>query len=166
MNTSVALVNAYLRFNGYVAIPEQPVLVGEGRPYRYHTATDVDILAVRFPNAALVVPRGNSMRGDDDLQLDSDPILDLRTETVDVIIGEVKESRPRLNPALLERDVLYATLKRIDPGLDEPLENTIEKLQLRGEAWAQAGGRRGGFDCSHSERDSQRLKPALSQPSS
>ena len=62
MDTCVALVNAYLRFNGYVAIPEQPILVGEGKPYRYHTATDVDILAVRFPNAAVVVPR-DSGRG-------------------------------------------------------------------------------------------------------
>ena len=57
MNTCVALVGAYLRFNGYVTVPEQPVLIGEGKPYRYHTATDVDILAVRFPNAAVVVPR-------------------------------------------------------------------------------------------------------------
>ena len=57
MDTAVALVGAYLRFNGYISIPEQPILVGQGRPWRYHTATDLDILAVRFPWAAVVVPR-------------------------------------------------------------------------------------------------------------
>lgn len=145
MDTCVALVNAYLRFNGYVAIPEQPVLVGEGRPYRYHTATDVDILAVRFPNAAVVVPRDGGVRGDDDLQLEIDPILDLRIDAVDVIVAEVKQSRPRLNPALLERDVLYATLKRVDPGFDDPLEDTIDELRQNGEAWCKAGGRRWRF---------------------
>ena len=145
MDTSVALVNAYLRFNGYVSIPEQPVLVGEGRPYRYHTATDVDILAVRFPNAAVVVPRDNGAAQGDDLQLEIDPILDLRIDAVDVIVGEVKQSRPRLNPALLERDVLYATLRRVDPGFDAPMENTIHELQQKGEAWAEAGGRRRRF---------------------
>src|SRR5690606_6296795 len=57
MDTAVALVGAYLRFNGYISLPEQPILVGQGRPWRYHTATDLDILAVRFPHAAVIVPR-------------------------------------------------------------------------------------------------------------
>jgi hypothetical protein len=32
MDTCEALVNSYVRFNGYVATREKPVLVGEGRP--------------------------------------------------------------------------------------------------------------------------------------
>ena len=84
MDTCVSLVNAYLRFNGYVVLPEQPVLVGEGRPYRYHTATDVDILAVRFPNAAVVVPRDSGEGGsEEDLHLEIDPELKIRPDTVD-----------------------------------------------------------------------------------
>src|SRR5512141_2796091 len=99
MNTCVALVGAYLRFNGYVTVPEQPVLIGEGKPYRYHTATDIDILAVRFPNAAVVVPRAFG-QVDDDLLLGVDPILELEKAAVDVLIGEVKSGRPRLNEGL------------------------------------------------------------------
>ena len=146
MDTCVSLVHAYLRFNGYVAIPEQPVLVGEGRPFRYHTATDVDILAVRFPNAAVVVPRDSGLgRAEEDLQLSVDPTLGLHGKSVDVIIGEVKQSRPRLNPALREPDVLYATLRRVDPGFDKPLRNTIKELIARGEAQCESGGRRWRF---------------------
>lgn len=146
MDTCVALVNAYLRFNGYVAAPEHPVLVGQGRPYRYHTATDIDILAVRFPNAAVVVPRDSGIgRMSDDLHLEIDPLLDLRGGTVDVIVGEVKQSRPRLNPALRESEVLYATLRRIDPGFDTPLEETIDELIRNGVAESASGGRRWRF---------------------
>jgi len=141
MNTCVALVGAYLRFNGYITVPEQPILIGEGKPYRYHTATDVDILAVRFPNAAVVVPR---MYGkvDDDLHLDIDPVLELEKDTVDVLVGEVKSGRPRLNEGLREADVLYATLRRVDPGFDVPLPDTIEKLIRHGEARCKASGKK------------------------
>src|SRR5688572_4716616 len=141
MNTCVGLVGAYLRFNGYVTVPEQPILIGEGKPYRYHTATDVDILAVRFPNAAVVVPR---MYGkvDDDLHLDIDPVLELEKDTVDVLVGEVKSGRPRLNDGLREPDVLYATLRRVDPGFDAPLPDTIEKLIRHGEARCKSSGKK------------------------
>jgi hypothetical protein len=140
MNTCVALVGAYLRFNGYVTVPEQPVLIGEGRPYRYHTATDVDILAVRFPNAAIVVPRACGAI-DDDLHLDIDPILELKKDAVDVLVGEVKSGRPRLNEGLRAKDVLYATLRRVDPGFDRPLDDTIEKLIRDGEAHCESAGK-------------------------
>lgn len=144
MNTCVALVGAYLRFNGYVTVPEQPVLIGEGKPYRYHTATDVDILAVRFPNAAVVVPRAFGSV-DDDLHLAVDPILELHKDTVDVLIGEVKSGRPRLNEGLREADVLYATLRRVDPGFDQELEDTIQRLIRDGEADCHASGKRWRF---------------------
>lgn len=144
MNTCVALVGAYLRFNGYVTVPEQPVLVGEGKPYRYHTATDVDLLAVRFPNAAVVVPRMYGQE-DDDLHMDIDPVLDLEADAVDVLIAEVKSGKPRLNEGLREPDVLYATLRRVDPGFDHPLEETIETLIRHGEARCRSAGKKWRF---------------------
>ena len=143
MDTAVALVGAYLRLNGYVAIPEEPILIGEGRPYRYRTATDVDILAVRFPRAAVVVPRdsGRAPAGEDeDLKLGTDPRLDLEPGTVDVLVIEVKEGRPRLNPALRDPAVLIAALRRLDPGFDEPLERCVDRLILHGEARCKASG--------------------------
>lgn len=144
MNTCVALVGAYLRFNGYVTVPEQPILIGEGKPYRYHTATDIDILAVRFPNAAVVVPRASGTV-DDDLHLDIDPLLQLEKDSVDVLIGEVKSGRPRLNDGLRSPDVLYATLRRVDPGFDQPLADTIQRLIRNGEATCCSAGKRWRF---------------------
>lgn len=144
MNTCVALVGAYLRFNGYVTVPEQPVLVGQGKPYRYHTATDIDILAVRFPNAAVVVPREYGAV-EDDLHLDIDAELDLQDDTVDVLIGEVKSGRPRLNEGLRDHDVLYATIRRVDPGFDAPIHETIERLIRHGEAQCKSAGKRWRF---------------------
>jgi hypothetical protein len=144
LNTCVALVGAYLRFNGYITVPEQPVLVGEGKPYRYHTATDVDILAVRFPNAAVVVPREYGSI-EDDLHLEIDDVLELHEDTVDVLIGEVKSGRPRLNEGLRDASVLYATIRRVDPGFDVPVEDTIQKLIRRGEAECKASGKKWRF---------------------
>jgi hypothetical protein len=138
------LVGAYLRFNGYVTVPEQPVLVGEGKPYRYHTATDIDILAVRFPNAAVVVPREYGTV-EDDLHLEIDEVLELHEETVDVLIGEVKSGRPRLNEGLRDANVLYATIRRVDPGFDVPIEETIQTLIRRGEATCKASGKKWRF---------------------
>ncbi len=50
MDTAVALVEAYLRVNGYFTIAEYPV-VEELRGERHRTLTDIDILAFRFPAA-------------------------------------------------------------------------------------------------------------------
>jgi hypothetical protein len=144
LNTCVALVGAYLRFNGYVTVPEQPVLVGQGKPYRYHTATDIDILAVRFPNAAVVVPREYGAV-EDDLHLDIDPELDLHEDTVDVLIGEVKSGRPRLNEGMRDHDVLYATIRRVDPGFDAPIHETIDTLIRNGEAHCKSAGKKWRF---------------------
>src|SRR5688500_19477720 len=79
---------------------------------------------------------------DDDLHLDIDPVLELERDTVDVIIGEVKSGRPRLNDGLREPDVLYATLRRVDPGFDVPLEETITKLIRHGEARCKSAGKK------------------------
>ena len=144
MDTAVALVTTYLHLNGYITNPEQPVIVGEGRPYRYHTAPDVDVLAVRFPHAAVVIPRDSGRPKDgstEDLRLALDPELRLIPEAADVLIGEVKEGRPRLNPTLREPEILYATLRRVDPGLNEPLEMVVRNLIAHGEARAHAGER-------------------------
>lgn len=147
MDTAVALVGAYLRFNGYISLPEQPILVGEGRPWRYHTATDLDILAVRFPHAAVIVPRdrGGPPWENEDLRLATDPILDLHDGMVDVLVCEVKEGRPRLNDALRDPIVLMAALSRLDAGFDDPLERIIRGLIEEGEAKTEAGGRRWRF---------------------
>jgi hypothetical protein len=55
MDQAVALVEAYLRVNGYFTVSEYPVV--EARRYGgFRTATDLDILAFRFPGAGRLVP--------------------------------------------------------------------------------------------------------------
>ena len=38
-------------------------------------------------------------------------------------------------------NVLYATLRRLDPGFDEPLERLIERLIAKGEDYCSSAGR-------------------------
>ena len=47
MDNAVALVQAYLRVNGYFTVSEYPVMVREGA-HSARALTDLDILAVRF----------------------------------------------------------------------------------------------------------------------
>ena len=51
MDNAVALVQAYLRLNGYFTVSEYPV-VEELRHGGVRTMTDLDILGFRFPGAA------------------------------------------------------------------------------------------------------------------
>ena len=53
MDTSVALVQTYLRVNGYFTVAEFPVVETRRRgKYRdLRTLTDIDIMAFRFPRA-------------------------------------------------------------------------------------------------------------------
>ncbi len=50
MDNAVALVEAYLRMNGYSAVAEYP-FVEAMRQRGHRVATDLDILAFRFPGA-------------------------------------------------------------------------------------------------------------------
>ncbi len=67
MDTAVLWVKAYLEANGYFTLAEYQVIEGldEGG---YRTATDLDVMAVRFPGAGRLVPgpdaakRGSQLR--------------------------------------------------------------------------------------------------------
>ena len=75
MDMGVALVQAYLRVHDYFTVSEYPVL--EARRHGDHRmATDIDILAVRFPQACQLVPREG--RRDDQVILLGDVLRFLR----------------------------------------------------------------------------------------
>lgn len=59
MDTAVALVQAYLRVNGYFTVAEYPVVEATGGG-RHRSLTDIDILAFRFPGAGR--PLGGNQR--------------------------------------------------------------------------------------------------------
>ena len=111
MDTAVALIETYLRVNGYFTVTEYPIIeaIGDGG---YRTVTDLDVLAVRFPGAGLVVPKASSSANANWTVLPPDPALKADPDRTDLIIGEVKEGRAEWNRAARDPLVLQTALKR------------------------------------------------------
>jgi len=107
---AVALVQTYLRVNGYFTVTEFPLVeCVEGTEYR--TATDIDLLACRFPAASQMIV-GQQDKATAKPAVAPDPALDIPEGVVDMIVGEVKESAATFNRAGLREDVLAAALAR------------------------------------------------------
>ena len=111
MDTAVALVEAYLRLNGYFTVTEYPVLEVSRREGT-RTVSDLDVLAFRFPAAGhdLHVHRHGALRGD--LHGQTDPALGASQGQADMIVGEVKRGQARFNAATCSAEVLAAGLLR------------------------------------------------------
>lgn len=136
MDIAVALVQAYLRVNGYFTVSEYPVLEAL-RSEGYRTATDLDVLAVRFPGAGMLVP--SRKRGGDEEHAVVDPALGVPSERPDMLIGEVKEGHAVLNAAATDPAVLRTALVRFGccPRRDAP--RLVERLLQEGRAVLPAG---------------------------
>lgn len=113
MDSAVALVESYLRVNGYFTVTEYPV-AEVARNGGYRTATDLDVLAFRFPGAGRIVPsrRGARPGEPETILFAPDPELGCAAEQADMLIGEVKEGRAELNRGAREPAVLRAVLTR------------------------------------------------------
>jgi hypothetical protein len=108
MDSSVAIAAAYLQLNGFFVLTELPVQVADRQGYR--TATDLDVLAVRLPHAAELVPsKGAHAR---DLLLGQDPTLETDPSRTEVLIAEVKRGRGQINEGYHDTDVLRFALRR------------------------------------------------------
>lgn len=107
MDNSVALVQAYLRVNGYFTVTEYPVIATRSDG-QYRTATDLDVLAFRFPHAGRLVPGKRPARDEEHAQ--PDDALRITSEHPDMLIGEVKEGRAELNEAASDPAVIRAVL--------------------------------------------------------
>lgn len=106
MDPAVGLVQAYLRLNGFFTVTEYPIVwQGKGG---VRTLTDVDVLALRLPNAQNWVGSGNH-QGE---ALDCDPILNVDQPSIQMIIGEVKEGKARLNPGATSQRVIESVIRR------------------------------------------------------
>lgn len=113
MDTAVALVQTYLRLNGYFTVAEFPILaaVGRGDSPGLRSTTDIDILAVRFPGARHQLARGAR----DGALMSSDHVdaaLRAPADVPDMLIGEVKEGEATLNAAATNTAVIRAVLAR------------------------------------------------------
>ena len=125
MDVAVAVVQAYLRVNGYLTVAEYPVLDAATRPAR--TVTDLDILAVRLHRTP----------GPADAPLD--PALGAVTGAADMIVGEVKEGRPHPNPAMRHPAVLEAALTRFGCCRPADAPRLVAELLRTGRATAPEG---------------------------
>lgn len=111
MDNAVALVESYLRVNGYLTVTEYPIV--EAMRYgEYRTATDVDILAFRFPGAGRQVSPNKTGRDSGVLTYAPNPGLGCDPHQADMLIGEVKEGRADFNRGAREPAVLQAVLSR------------------------------------------------------
>lgn len=137
MDAAVALVQAYLRVNGYFTVAEYPVL--EAGRAGVRTATDIDVLAVRFPGAGRQIagakPHTQKSR------FEPDPVLGAPADVTDMLIGEVKEGRARLNPAMRDHRVLAVALARFGCCSPNDAERSAEALVRRGHVTTSCGHR-------------------------
>lgn len=134
MDNAVALVDAYLHVNGYFTVTEYPVVEAVGA-HDYRTATDIDILAFRFPGAGRLVP---GERGTEHV-FAPDPVLDCPPHSADMIVGEVKEGRAELNRGARNPAVLRTMFARFGCCPEHDADRLVNQLLRKGRARTPAG---------------------------
>ena len=133
MDHAVALVQAYLQINGYFTVAEYPVIESLGKEH-FGVATDLDILAVRFPGAGRLVP------GPDGRAIFApDPALGIEAENADMLIGEVKEGRAVINRNAHNPKVLFTVLIRFGCCSLHDVDSTVQSLINKGNATTHSG---------------------------
>jgi hypothetical protein len=138
VDTAVELVEIYLRLNGYLTLSEWQIqtLSDAGQ---WQTLTDVDILGLRFPgDIYLADVHDAALR--ETMRMTGE-LLMLEDDTVDVIVGEVKEGEAVFNPAVAHHETLHTALHRLAWLYEEgDLEKIIEDLGDHGVCYTPARG--------------------------
>src|SRR5688572_12574837 len=135
MDHAVSLVQAYLQLNGYFTSAEYPIVAGAGRN-GFRTLTDIDILAFRFPSGMPAQPGRRTPQGLDISDLD--PGLGVAPDTIDTIIGEVKEGRVGINTGSRDPAVLKVIISRFGNSAEED-DRVVTELLNRGTATLPSG---------------------------
>lgn len=130
MDTAVALVQAYLRVNGYFTVTEYPV-VEASRFGSARALTDLDVLAFRFPGAGRLVGA----------RYLTDPALRCPSEVPDMLVGEVKEGAAELNRGARDPAVLAMALSRFGCCSPDHAAHTVREILRHGEATTDRGHR-------------------------
>lgn len=140
MDHAVALVETYLRLNGFFTVSEYPVI----RPDQsgdFRTVTDLDLLAFRFPGVdrgRTAQERGGSGSSGAALFI-PDPELSVPGDEPQMLIGEVKEGRAELNEAAADPAVLEAALTRFGCCAREHIPGVVRSLLRDGQAKTHCG---------------------------
>lgn len=134
MDNAAALVEAYLYLNRYFTVTEYPVIeaIHKGG---YRVATDLDILALRFPKAGRLVPGSHGEHS----VFAPDLALHCRLDRADMQVGEVKEGRAELNRGASDPEVLRVMLARFGCCSAEESGALVQQLLRKGAATAPAG---------------------------
>ena len=82
------------------------------------TITDIDVLAFRFLSGS-PVPELRGRRAPQGLHAGEDPGLGIPDDSIDMIIGEVKEGRVGVNTAVRDPDVLKVVIGRLGDSGEE-----------------------------------------------
>lgn len=135
MDVAVNLVESYLRLNGYLTLSEFEVQKRNMKGI-YETLTDVDMVALRFPGDIYAADAHTDE--DSRVLLIQDDELRLEADTIDLIIGEVKQGEAVLNDSLTHHDVLHSVLQRVAWIYAEGLDGVIARLQEHGVAHSKA----------------------------
>lgn len=140
MDVGIALVEAYLRVNGYLTVSEFPVIAA-GTHGSHRTVTDIDILAFRFAHACRIVPsEGKAARRDRYID-GAHEALGLEPDTPDMLIGEVKSGCAELNRGAADPAVLRAALMRFGCCDPTEAESVTSELARVGSAKTRLGHR-------------------------
>lgn len=134
----VALVEAYLNVNGYFTVAEYLVLEAS-RHGGVKTATDLDVLAFRFPGAGVPCESSKGRRSLGAVTFRPDPALGCPDDRPDMMVAEVKEGRARLNPAMRDPIVLGAALSRFGCCSPEHAGGVVERLLRLGATETHGG---------------------------
>jgi hypothetical protein len=110
MDHAVSLVQTYLQLNGYFTSAEYPIMASAGRDGA-RSITDIDILAFRFPAGLAPTAPKHAPKGLD--VSDLDPGLGAPPDSIDMVIGEVKEGRVGINTGIRDPEVLKVVINRL-----------------------------------------------------
>ncbi len=136
MDSAVGLVQTYLRVNGYFTVVEYPVVeLQEG----FRTATDLDILAFRFPEAGRMIPGEEDQLPRRHPPFRTDPLLGIPTNNSDMLVGEVKEGAAEFNRSSRRPEVLAAALARFGCCPAESAPGMVQDLLRSGRAATPQG---------------------------
>ncbi len=137
MDHAVSLVQTYLQLNGYFTSAEYPIIAAAGRS-GVRTITDIDILAFRFPSGLpnAVRPGRRAPQSLDVRELD--PGLGIPSDSIDMIIGEVKEGRVGINMGTRDPEVLKVVLSRLGDTASET-SRVVDELLTHGYATLPTG---------------------------
>src|SRR5438132_3698623 len=137
MDHAVSLVQAYLQLNGYFTSAEYPIIASAGRT-GVRTITDIDVLAFRFPRG-LPLASPSRKRAPQGLNVsDIDPGLGVPDDSIDMIIGEVKEGRVGVNTGVRDPEVLNVVIGRLGDSGEEN-DRVIHELLQSGASTLPSG---------------------------